>query len=284
MLQVRHDPEAARNPIQEGTGVVASDSLAAESVREGGGFADNPNSAPSGVPGAKSTLANTDTSAATTLDAAPDANAREAREAWDETAELKGSGAGLKYPEGSGGQPNLQGAMSEQGYVGGPSGTGTGSGSGSGFGSSSSGNPGSGSGSGSGFGSSSGGDAGGSFAAAAGSGAGTSSGGGSGANTGSSTGQSGASSRRDVDAAPTYVQSVVEGGDGKPKGTNLQEGGFEGEAANNDYEIGGEKDPGRAALGKFQAHNEAAVGGTGPVQRELDGKTDYDALNDSEQT
>jgi hypothetical protein len=62
--------------IDEGAGAIASDFLAAESTREGGKFGDNRNSEPQGVAGANSTFANTNTSGATQLDPAPDAEAR----------------------------------------------------------------------------------------------------------------------------------------------------------------------------------------------------------------
>ena len=281
LVQVRQDPAGSQNPIHESTGAVASDSLAAESVREGGAFANNPNSAPSGVSGSKSTLANTDTSAATTLDAAPDATAREEREAWDESAALKGA-AGIKYAEGLGGQPNLGGTVSEQGFAGAPSGGGTQTGASSAKGGAS-GYSGSGSGTGNQTGSSSaesgtsGGTSGGtSYSRASGPGGGADA---------SSTGVSGGpstSSSSNVDAAPTYVRSVLQGGDGKPKGRNLQEGGFKGASENTDYEIGDENDPGRAALGKIEERNAAPVGATGAPQKEFTNEAKYDELKTDE--
>jgi len=74
----------------EGAGAIASDSLAAESTREGGKFSENRNGEPQGVSGANSTFANTNTSGATTLEPAADAEARS-------------SGAG-SYPGSLGGQ------------------------------------------------------------------------------------------------------------------------------------------------------------------------------------
>jgi hypothetical protein len=74
ILQVT-DPRAPE--IQEGAGAVASDSLAAESTREGGGFSSNKNSEPLGVSGANSTFANTNTSGATTLSPAINSEARD---------------------------------------------------------------------------------------------------------------------------------------------------------------------------------------------------------------
>jgi len=88
--QVTNDPEAFKHPIIEGTGVITSDSLAAESVRDGGDFANGK----AGISGQKSegsTASNTDTSGATRLDAAPDAEARMAAEEWSETSQLNAS-------------------------------------------------------------------------------------------------------------------------------------------------------------------------------------------------
>lgn len=95
------DPEALRNPIEEGPGAIASDSLAAESVNAGGAFSENRNSEPLAQSGSKSTFNNTDTSGATELGPTPDAAEREAKEAWQATSdEVKGPG-GVKYPEGA---------------------------------------------------------------------------------------------------------------------------------------------------------------------------------------
>jgi hypothetical protein len=94
------DPNA--QVIQEGAGAVASDSLAAESTRAGGGFSENRNSEPQGVKGSNSTFANENTSGATRLDPAPDAEARLAQEDAKEERKL-GSGA-TSYPSSAGGQ------------------------------------------------------------------------------------------------------------------------------------------------------------------------------------
>jgi len=94
------DPNA--QVIQEGAGAVASDSLAAESTRAGGGFSENRNSEPQGVKGSNSTFANENTSGATRLDPASDAEARLAKEDAKEEHKL-GSGA-TSYPSAAGGQ------------------------------------------------------------------------------------------------------------------------------------------------------------------------------------
>ncbi|KAG4437784.1 hypothetical protein IFR05_006719 [Cadophora sp. M221] len=80
------DPNAPQ--IREGAGPVASDSLAAESTRDGGGFARNRGSEPQGVAGANSTFANENTSGARRLDPALDAETRMAEEDWAEEKKL----------------------------------------------------------------------------------------------------------------------------------------------------------------------------------------------------
>lgn len=95
------DPEGRKHPISEGAGAVASDSLAAESVRAGGGFASNRDAAPLGVKGGNSTLANTDTRSAVKLEAARDKASRR-DEGLDER---------VKYPEGAGGQGGFRGRI-----------------------------------------------------------------------------------------------------------------------------------------------------------------------------
>ncbi|ESZ90479.1 hypothetical protein SBOR_9139 [Sclerotinia borealis F-4128] len=79
--------------IKEGAGAVASDSLAAESTRSGGGFAENRDGEPLGVAGSNSTFANTNTSGATRLDPASDAEARMATEDWAEEKKLGATGS-----------------------------------------------------------------------------------------------------------------------------------------------------------------------------------------------
>lgn len=72
-------------PKQESAGLVVADSLAAESLSAGGGFTGG---AASSVPARATTANNTDTSAASVLEPAPDAEARQATEDWDEAAQL----------------------------------------------------------------------------------------------------------------------------------------------------------------------------------------------------
>lgn len=114
------DPGAKLNPKYEGAGPVASDSLAAESDRAGGGFSENAGSEPLGVSGSSSTFNNTDTSGAATLDAAPNAAEREDRSTYQETSGTTEGPGGVKYPEGLGGQGDFSGQHSLNGYSGGP--------------------------------------------------------------------------------------------------------------------------------------------------------------------
>ncbi|KAL9108227.1 MAG: hypothetical protein Q9227_006965 [Pyrenula ochraceoflavens] len=91
---------------KEGTGAIASDSLAAESARRGGALSSEE---PMSVAGSRSTLNTTDTSGASTLPPADDAQARDPRRSQ-------------KYAEGVGGQGTFHGQHSDQGYAGGPTG------------------------------------------------------------------------------------------------------------------------------------------------------------------
>lgn len=63
--------------IQEGTGVITSDSLAAESLKSGGDFGKGQGAAASGVPSKSTTANTTDTSGATILKPAVDAAHRD---------------------------------------------------------------------------------------------------------------------------------------------------------------------------------------------------------------
>ncbi|EED21497.1 conserved hypothetical protein [Talaromyces stipitatus ATCC 10500] len=106
ITKVTSDP-ASNISIQEGPGPVPNDSLAGESVRQGGAFRQNPNSEPLGVSGSKATFNNTNTSGATTLPSAPQAGARD-------------SDRKERYPDALGGQGNYPGThLPESGYAGG---------------------------------------------------------------------------------------------------------------------------------------------------------------------
>ena len=86
---------------REGAGVVASDSLAAESARSGGGFADNQDGEPFGESDSKPTFANKDIAGTVRLDPATDSEARQTQEDW--AAESTNSSA-TSYPYAAGGQ------------------------------------------------------------------------------------------------------------------------------------------------------------------------------------
>ncbi|KAL9618734.1 MAG: hypothetical protein Q9160_006613 [Pyrenula sp. 1 TL-2023] len=102
------------DPIQEGPGGITSDSLAADSARRGGAFSSEQ---PLGVSGSASTLNNTDTSGATTLEPSRDAESRS-----DKLGGAAGARSGAKYAEGVGGQGEFSGVHDQHGYVGGPTG------------------------------------------------------------------------------------------------------------------------------------------------------------------
>ncbi|KAF2798191.1 hypothetical protein K505DRAFT_296976 [Melanomma pulvis-pyrius CBS 109.77] len=89
--KVTTDPRS-KQEIPESTGLITSDSLAAESLKNEGGFGSgNPHAAASKQP-SKSTTSNiTDTSNATRLAPAVDAEAREAQDGWGETSQLNAS-------------------------------------------------------------------------------------------------------------------------------------------------------------------------------------------------
>jgi hypothetical protein len=99
------DPKAPH--IEEGAGAVANDSLAAESSRTGGEFSENRHSEPLGVKGANSTFANTDTSAADTLEPAVDS---EKRKAANESSDSS-------YPSATGGQSKSTGVTDKTSSV-----------------------------------------------------------------------------------------------------------------------------------------------------------------------
>ncbi|KAI9734602.1 MAG: hypothetical protein M1834_002203 [Cirrosporium novae-zelandiae] len=208
------DPSRYDNPIRESAGPVAADSLAAESTKSGGGFAQNRNAQPLGVSGSSSTFNDIDTSSATKLEVAPDAEARESTEAWKE--ETKGV-AGTKYPEGLGGQGDFPGQHSAARYAG----------------------------------------------------------------RSTSSKQS-----RSEGTAPGYISSQFIA-DAKPKGKNLQEGGFDSNAQNASFgsDIGTKNDPGRVAESKFQRDNMQsgydAAGG--PRQKGVSGDSQYDILKEEQQ-
>ena len=95
-------------------------------------------------------------------------------------------------------------------------------------------------------------------------------------------GDDGGNSNSNAETAPGYVSGVTQPfGQGKPKGKNITEGGFEGEA-NSNPEIGSEEDPGRKAEGDMQRQTQKISGATGPRQGGQSGETPYDVLGDDQ--
>ncbi|KAG9942996.1 hypothetical protein KCU85_g8957, partial [Aureobasidium melanogenum] len=86
--KVTNTNEGINNPKVEKAGTVTSDSLAGESLKSGGTFGEGSHAAASSQPSSSTTTNNTDTSGATTLHAAADAEARQALEGWNEEAQL----------------------------------------------------------------------------------------------------------------------------------------------------------------------------------------------------
>lgn len=117
--QVTTDPETLNNPKNENPGIVPKDSLAGESIREGGSFAANADArGPMDQKAAGLTANTTDTSGATRLDPAVDAEARQASEEWGESAKIhagaelgKQAGVGPTYNTPSGGAGAGSGGM-----------------------------------------------------------------------------------------------------------------------------------------------------------------------------
>jgi len=238
---------------QESTGAVASDSLAAESIKSGGVFSENENANIMSVKGANSTLNTTDTSGASTLNAAPDGATREDRNDQGMGSDEKGV-SGEKYEPAS--NADFSGVHSQEGYVGGatqsgsvsqkPTAANTASGA-----------------------------TGDSFADGATTGSSSteaSKGGSSGSgNTSQSTGQSNTtststSSSSGAEKAPNYAAAAAGNirseGELKPKGENLTEGDIP-QTKTFTGDVGGPNDPGRVALQGFQkvsAQNAASAG------------------------
>ncbi|KAL4779470.1 hypothetical protein BJX76DRAFT_340699 [Aspergillus varians] len=106
-VKVTTDPRS-ENPIDEPSGPVLKDSLAAESVSGGGSFNKNRGAEPLGVTSENTTTNTTDTSAATKLP--PASSARDRGQTHGQQ----------KYPDALGGQADYPGAhVPESGYVGG---------------------------------------------------------------------------------------------------------------------------------------------------------------------
>ena len=231
---------------QESTGPIAKDSLAADSIRDGGEFGENTNANIMGVKGNQSTLNTTDVSGASALPAASSGAAREDRNDMGLGSDEKGAG-GQKYPEGLGGQGEFSGRHNLDGYTGGPSsdrasgGYATGQAAGaSDFGASTTGSSNTGSAdiNSSGF-----------------SGSAENSG-----TTSSSGPAAGTGVRPQVDPAPNYAADIQSSGQNKPKGENLIEGDIP-ETKTFTGDVGGSHDPGRLAEQQFERANADTSGG-----------------------
>ncbi|KAI1339084.1 hypothetical protein F5Y15DRAFT_384746 [Xylariaceae sp. FL0016] len=95
-----------------------------------------------------------------------------------------------------------------------------------------------------------------------------------------STGSTGGAQH--VGTAPTYVENMNQTYAGGPHGKNIKEDdsiGTEDKAKNASFtEFGTENDPGMAAEQKFTRAAVASAGTSAGREKELDGKTPYDAL------
>jgi len=100
--KVTNDPQA-KIPHPESIGVVTSDSLAAESLKDDHGhFGEgNPHAAAMNQPSKSTTTNNTDTRNARKLDAAPDSDTREANKNRNEASQMN-AGRGLRSDSGAG--------------------------------------------------------------------------------------------------------------------------------------------------------------------------------------
>lgn len=114
-----HPSEAPQEP----TGPIAADSLAAESLKNQGGFAENANATASSQPGASSTFNNTDTSGAKVLPPAQSGTEREEEAARGAGPDEKGP-SGLKLE--AAGKAEFDGPHTTEGYYGGSGNTQTG--------------------------------------------------------------------------------------------------------------------------------------------------------------
>lgn len=267
------DPEGYQNPKEEGAGVIAKDSLAAESTRTGGAFGENNRNA--SISGSSSNPADTDVSGATTLPRARDATERLDKDHRETSDDVKGPG-GQKYPEGTDGLGEFPGKHSAASYSGGSTKAkqelglkvkdaqtqSTGS---------------------EGKDTRDGRDTNGAYNQDR-------------SETASRNTSENISHRSTEnldkpshgDTAPSYVTSVTShpAQSGKPKGRNITEGDIENEDPSNNAsftaEIGSKDDPGRLALKNFQLQTEAAAVGGGPRQGGAKGDGQYGVLEDDQ--
>lgn len=260
---MKSDPLSDIHPRAERAGPIASDSLAAESTRQGGGFSENRGAEPLGVKGSSSNFANTDTSGATTLAPARDAAERDANAIQNDIADgLKGPG-GRKYPEALGGQTDISRVHDSENYSAGSTAAKQELRSvepvyqSADVGSSPSGKQ---------------------------------------EAQEEETGQASSSDNpvreaREIepslsrDPAPSYATYVASSSGGKPKGKDLTEGGFDDDPANNASfkpDINSEDDPAREAIKHFQGVTQSVSGDVGPAQKNQSGEGQYDVLGTDE--
>merc|ERR1711939_173666 len=239
------------NAPQEPTGQVASDSLAAESLKNQGGFAENAHAAASSVSGSSSTLNNTDTSGAKVLQPAEDGTAREKQNALGLGPDEKGV-TGVKLD--AAGKPAFDGVHNKDGYYGGSAAQTSGGSNARPAGASD-------------FGAST---VGGGSATSADPNikSGSTATGGNSTGSGSGGPTAGAGVRPHVDAAPGYTSTVTGAaappGTYKPKGANLEDADATESMPKPKVfigDVGGSHDPGRLAEQNFEARN------TGPAQQ-----------------
>lgn len=199
-------------------------------MRGGGDFASNTSKAGiSDQPSKGTTANNRDTSAATILDPAPDAEARQATEEWNESAVLN---AGLGRSKEAGRGPTWDVPESSSADTGAPQSAAQGVGGMSDI-------------------------------------------------TGTTTGYGSSSGN----AAPGYVDAGSRGVEGvqKPKGRNIQEGGFDDDAPNASFNagIGSKNDPSRLAERQNEERNAQAAADVGYERdAKLSGDGQYDVLGD----
>lgn len=242
--KVTQVPEAARNPVRE-SGSVINDSLAAESTRSGGAYSQNRRAEPLGVAGNQSTLNNTDTSGANELSSASSGATREDRDKQE------------RYPEALGGQGNFPGThVPETGYTGGSTAAKQSMGINQGA-----------------------------YPASQKVSQSESESESQSQPQAAEASGSGYRSEYNGGQAPPYIQHVTgQLRNTKPKGKNLQEGGFDSDPNNNasfTSEIGSDQDPGR--YGENYSQRKAVENGApdvarGPTEKGIDDKTWYQPL------
>lgn len=223
---------------QDPTGPVASDSLAADSIKQSGGFADNKNAVPLSVKGASSTLNTTDTSGATALHPASSGTEREKQDVLGAGSDERGT-TGLKLDALD--KPQFSGTHSLQGYSGGASNKTTGVSSGTGPAGASD------------FGAAT------TLSSTSGNSASGTSNVGSSTTTSTSNASAGAGVRPHVPTAPNYT-GVVTGdlapsGTFKPKGSGLEDADLTDSIPKTKTftgNVGGVNDPGRLAQRGFE--------------------------------